>query len=275
MNKIVKLFTMIKNEDDIVEDWLNYHGSLFGFTNLYVIDNFSTDNTYKILKIYENEKGINLSREEDYRKKGVYMTNLINSCDNYDIAYPLDIDEFIVHYDKKTNKLDPFKVVPYLNSLSYDNSVFKANYVNFLLDKHSKKGFEKAAREGKYGIYSDYGDIAKTFFHKKLWKGIIDHGNHFPKKNYLMTDLVLVHFHCRNYKQQYDKIVNNVKGLGYDPNNKEELIKFKEKGCSGFHHVIRMIEIIEDKFDISTDFEYNGQKDIILLDPLTEYVKKL
>ena len=53
-NKSIKLFTMVKDEVDIVEDWLKYHGSIFGYQNLYVIDNFSTDGTYEILLKYHN-----------------------------------------------------------------------------------------------------------------------------------------------------------------------------------------------------------------------------
>ena len=45
----MKIFTMVKGEVDIVKDWVMYHGNLFGFTNLYIIDNFSRDGTYEIL----------------------------------------------------------------------------------------------------------------------------------------------------------------------------------------------------------------------------------
>ena len=47
----VKIFTMVKDEEDIIEYWINYHGSIFGYRNLYIIDNMSTDGTYeKIMK---------------------------------------------------------------------------------------------------------------------------------------------------------------------------------------------------------------------------------
>ena len=28
---IVKMFTMVKDEEDIIEYWINYHGSIFGY----------------------------------------------------------------------------------------------------------------------------------------------------------------------------------------------------------------------------------------------------
>ena len=102
---MIKLFTMVKDEVDIIEDWLLYHGSLFGFNNIYIIDNYSNDGTYEILLKYKNEKNIFLIREKDYKKKGIYMRHLIKDRikQDYDIAIPIDSDEFIVFYNKQNN----------------------------------------------------------------------------------------------------------------------------------------------------------------------------
>ena len=35
--KMIKLFTMVKDENDIVEDWILYHGTIFGYDNLYIV----------------------------------------------------------------------------------------------------------------------------------------------------------------------------------------------------------------------------------------------
>jgi len=40
---------MVKDEVDIIDDWVIYHGSMFGFPNIFVIDNFSSDGTYEKL----------------------------------------------------------------------------------------------------------------------------------------------------------------------------------------------------------------------------------
>ncbi len=42
--------TMVKDEDDIVKEWVEYHGKIFGFTNLYIVDNYSSDKTFTILQ---------------------------------------------------------------------------------------------------------------------------------------------------------------------------------------------------------------------------------
>ena len=49
---MVKIFTMVKDEVDIVNDWIIYHASMFGYDNIYVIDNYSTDGTYELLQKY-------------------------------------------------------------------------------------------------------------------------------------------------------------------------------------------------------------------------------
>ena len=38
-----------------------------------------------------------------------------------------------------------------------------------------------------------------------------------------MTNLCLIHYHCRNLEQMKKKSYNNVKGLGYNPNSIDEL----------------------------------------------------
>ena len=97
----VCIATMVKDEDDIVRQWIEYHGKIFSYNNLHIIDNNSTDNTYEICKEYLS-KGLNLSRKDDYSRKGEYMTNIKNSVD-HDFFIPMDIDEFLVYYEKKNN----------------------------------------------------------------------------------------------------------------------------------------------------------------------------
>ncbi len=268
---IIKLFTMVKNEVDIVEDWLKYHGTLFGYHNLNVIDNMSDDGTYEKLQEYV-KKGIRLSRELDYTKKGDYMNKLIHNPnhDKYDIAYPIDIDEFIVYYDKEQNKLLPFKTVGYLNSLNLKHNVFKANYIQAQISNGSINGYTRATIEAKYGKYDDYKDMAKTFFNKHTWNGEIDHGNHYCTQDYFMTDVCLVHYHCRNLDQMKAKVVNNVKGLGYDAMNIEKLQE-NLHGC-GNHHVKHMISILNNTFSINTNFRSDNP---VILKPLSTFIGML
>ena len=69
----MKVFTMVKDEVDIVEDWVLCHGTLFGVINLYVIDNYSVDGTFQTLLNLKNKYNINVTRVDNYKKKrGIY-----------------------------------------------------------------------------------------------------------------------------------------------------------------------------------------------------------
>ena len=271
---IIKLFTMVKDEIDIVEDWLKYHGTLFGYRNLYIIDNFSTDGSFEKLQEYKS-KGISLSQKSDYKLKGEYMNELINhpDCGDYDIAYPIDIDEFIVYYDKEKNTVLPFRTITYFKTLPMSNTVFKTNYIQSLISNSSDTGYERATIESELGIYDDYKDMAKSFFNKNKWTGYLDHGNHYCTTDYYMTNLCLVHYHCRNLKQMKKKVINNVNGLGNDATNIEQLQK--NISGNGFHHKQHMIKILNNEFTINTNHKYIKNRGMVDLKPLSTFINGL
>jgi len=265
---------MVKDEVDIVEDWLKYHGTIFGYKNLYVIDNMSEDGTFEKLQEYES-KGISLYRKLDYTLKGEYMNELIQDQGRgeYDIAYPLDIDEFIVYYDLEQNKLFPFRTKNYFNTLPMDQTVFKTNYIQAMISNGTNDGYKRATTECEYGNYDDYNDMAKSFFNKHTWKGDIDHGNHYKTDDYVLTNLCLVHYHCRNLEQMKKKVINNVKGLGYDTTNIDSLNE-NLTGC-GNHHVQHMIHILDNTFSINTHVDTTDLSNLVDLSPIASFIKGL
>ena len=251
---MVKLFTIVKDEVDIVKDWIIYHGSLFGWNNIYIIDNYSTDGTYETIMDLKN-LGINVFRETDYRKKGEYMTNLIKIyCnENETLAFPLDIDEFVAYYEKGSKELifDKTQIQKYIHNLPKSN-LYKANYLMPILK--NKNGSERATAEIDYAFYSDYGSAAKSFFDIRYFDGVIDHGNHIHSDNYYLTNIVLIHYHQRNIEQMKKKSLNNVVGLGYSSDIKE-MINFIELNpyCDGNHHLKIQIAIANNSYGIGYD----------------------
>ena len=270
---IIKLFTMVKDEIDIIEDWLKYHGTLFGYQNLYVIDNMSEDGTFEKIQEYQS-KGVFLIQRKDYTLKGEYMNELINDPDrgDYDIAYPIDIDEFVVYYDKELNQILPFRTLNYFKSLPVSETVFTTNYINSLISNGNDVGYVRASTETAFGMYADYSDMAKSFFNKRNWRGEIDHGNHYQTDDYFLTELCLVHYHCRNLEQMKKKVINNVKGLGYDTTDIAQLQK-NTQGV-GYHHVRHMINILNNEFTINTNSKDDG-KNIVSLRPLADFISGL
>ena len=270
--KTIKLFTMVKDEVDIVEDWLLYHGTIFGFCNLHIIDNYSSDGTYEILLKYK-KKGIFLIREKEYKHKGLFMRHLIKDRikQDYDLAYPLDIDEFIIYYDKDTNKIRIDNIKIYLSNLPKEYTNYKTNYILSQIDTKDGIGYNRACVEAKYGDYINYGNLAKTFFNNRIWNGKIDHGNHYCNNKYFLTNLCLIHFHSRNLNQMKKKSYNNVKGLGYNPDSLDDLNTHLND--PGKHHVKNQIDILQNKFHINTNYVPNENS--IDLSVFNNYIKLL
>jgi hypothetical protein len=252
---MVKIFTMVKDEVDVVKDWIIYHACLFGWNNIYVIDNYSTDGTYEAITEFQSV-GINVFRESDYSKKGEYMTNLIRTfCKDDSLAFPIDIDEFIVYYEKGSNEVifDKQFILNYMSNMP-PHSLYKANYLVPLLN--NPNGSERAQATCDYATYLDYGSHAKSFINAWRFKGTIDHGNHIPSNDYFMTNIALIHFHSRNIEQDKKKSINNLLGLGYSLNLQElkNLLR-KSPNCNGSHHVQKYIRIQENNFYL--DFTEN------------------
>ena len=280
---MIKLFTMVKDEVDVVEDWILYHGTIFGYHNLYIVDNMSTDGTYELMQKYI-KKGVNLYKHHDYKEKGNIMKQLITQNKSI-IAFPLDIDEFIVYYDKKNNKISTNLIVPYLHSLINSNNnnsmvmnmntigLYKCDYIHSKITCNNKEGYKRAVMESKWGGYDHDREkiMAKSFFDTRYWKGNIDHGNHCNFYNrFSLSNLCLVHYHSRNYEQHKKKVINNVSGLGYDHTDLN-LLKKLEKNCAGAHHISHMINIHEGTYSINTNEPIN--KDDIDLSPISKLIK--
>jgi hypothetical protein len=264
---MTKIFTIVKDEIDIVEEWLIYHGCMFGWNNIFIIDNYSTDGTWE--KINEFSHLINIFQKPDYSKKGEYMRDLINKyCNDGEVAFPIDIDEFIVHYDNNRITTDKKDINNYINTLP-KCSLYKANYINALITQDN--GYEKATSEIIHGSYCDMGNMAKTYFNTRYYKGCIDHGNHIMSNNYLLTKICLVHYHARNNEQLKTKILNNITGLGYHNNLEflKNLIK-TNPSCPGNHHVRHQINVLEGKFSL---YVHNINNKEIDLTPLKEQIK--
>lgn len=263
---------MVKGEVDIVEDWVLYHGSIVGFNNLYVIDNYSRDGTFEKLLELKNKYNIHVTRVADYKKKGDYMTELLRKFGNGEKVFPIDIDEFIVYYNANDNTIscDVNHIVNYIKSLP-PLPFYKMNYIQ--AKTLSSEGYDRATTQCEYGKYDDRRNSAKTFFHSALFRGVIDHGNHYNSSNYFMSNLCLVHFQYRNLDQIKKKVYNNVKGLGYDPFNLKSLLNLQSRGkIDGFHHINNQIKILRNTF--SLDIEKNEPNDISL-NPLNNRIMEL
>ena len=107
-------------------------------------------------------------------------------------------------------------------------------------------------------------------FNKNIWTGTVDHGNHYAVKDYIKSDLCLIHYHHRNNDQIKKKTENNVLGLGY----KLDVNYLKALGnCAGKHHVQRMIHILENPDCLVVPIHSTRNEKDISLQPMIDCVK--
>lgn len=264
MVKVV-IATMVKDEEDIIKEWVEYYGEIFGYNNLYIIDNYSTDKTYDILKTYIS-KGICLNRVKKYKNKGDFMT-LIKKNIECDFFIPVDIDEFLVLYDKNKNQVFCNNLLKYFDVITkkYPNQLlFKTEYI-FPVKTNNLNQILKQFTHGR--INNRWGNWAKTFIQNKIKNNIlIDHGNHIRTDNYVNTDLYLIHYTKRTDSQFKKKIINNVTGFNYEKNANKLKNKLKiDPHTPGRHHVkhcIRLLENLELNFTPKTEVINNSMVDL-------------
>lgn len=96
----VAAVTMQKDETELLDFWVAYHGKLFGYQNLIILDNGSSRaDTLRLLKDIERAGATVLAKNDpmDFERKGEVVSDIIESeKDNYDWVFPLDIDELVV-----------------------------------------------------------------------------------------------------------------------------------------------------------------------------------
>lgn len=278
--------TMVKDEADITDHWINYHGKIFGYKNIYIIDNMSSDGTYELCLKYKEKFGIHLKRHDNYLEKGNQMTNIMRA-NNCDIFFPIDIDEFIVFYDRKKKEIKINNIIPYFKKLiqnkgnEYD--FFKCDYLNVRKTIDSKNVVKKF---GHAHLNEGYSNMRKTFIYTKNVKNIfnIDHGNHMKDVKYYLSDLCLVHYHLRSHKQKYLKSVNNTVGMGFKVNikkcekgNKKELKKFeaiKDTG-RGKHHAIVLYDFYIKKIKSFEPQLQKYNKNLINISIIYDFLEKI
>lgn len=182
---------MQKDEVVLLEPWLVYHGNLFGFNNIYVIDNGST--MPKVRKILDRfiTLGIHVDfshrTRADYLNKGDIVGALIRSLDangSHDFFFPTDCDEFIIKKTSTGFSCDRVAIHSHLDTLKNEPKTLRMRYQ---LDNHPLLP----------DCYIHSGS-SKTFFAAGSF-GWTDHGHHCDGSRLAegsrFTALLHAHFH--------------------------------------------------------------------------------
>lgn len=190
------ILMMQKNEDQLLAKWLDYHGFLFGFDNLFVWDNGSDPQTLRILKEYE-ALGVNIvwwmKHEVDFRRKGLVLGEKIKELDKagaYDFHIPLDCDEFIAVEDAVgTLRCDPKAINAELRLHQGQDAVLGVDWSYYNILGHDAYFWRRPHRKSLFA--------AGTF-------KVMDHGYHegrtIGSDERRPTRLVYVHYHHKPHE---------------------------------------------------------------------------
>ena len=268
----VSCLMMQKNERSLLEPWILYHGAMFGFENLYVYDNGSTNQEcVDLLKKYQ-ELGLNVEwsfdTKQHFEHKGYIIAERIKDLDRLnasDFYFPLDCDEFIVA--ERDDGSAAFDVCSILNELSshYDAKhplAISAAYDNNPL---SKDFYYKS--EGQ----------RKTFFTRNTCK-TLDLGFHagttHESSEPIKTAISYVHYHYKLYVEYIESAKQKLIGR-IDDFSKESLMAFAAQKKPGFHLVGTLLSD-EDEYYRSMYRKFSSQSaQHISLKGFSEYIGKL
>ena len=130
--RVLKIVMMTRNEYPLIVSWIEYHGKIFGFDNLYIID--ASDEVQAIAAVKSSEKlgvTVKYSRanlNEVHQDIDNLMKSLIPTCD---LMIKVDTDEFIAYYNPVTLSLSTDKsvIMNHLDSLEFDGRKYSIGYI--------------------------------------------------------------------------------------------------------------------------------------------------
>lgn len=193
-NKKIFSISMVKNEMDIIESFVRYNVNYLD--GMIILDNCSTDSTFKILQSLKNE-GLPIFIIEDdsndfdkVSKINQLLLRAVNEF-NADIIVPLDADEFLL----SSTGGNPRKYLETLESPDYYVAKWKVYVPNF--DKNMDEKFipnkiTLARDDSTRGWHT----LFKVIFPKELVK---DYGVRLTRGNHSLV-----------YDKQYEEVLNRV-----------------------------------------------------------------
>ncbi len=180
---------MQKDESHVLEPWLAYHGYLFGFENLYVLDNGSSRPDVLLTLARYAGKGVHVdfspSRRDHYLHKGAVVGAAIHRLEvtsPYDFYFPTDCDEFILKRTEWGFTCDRAAIHAHLDTLKGEQRTLR---IPFQLANHPLLP----------DLYS-YFTFVKTFYAADTF-GWTDDGHHAAgsRKAEGFRDSAIIHAH--------------------------------------------------------------------------------
>lgn len=266
----VHIFTFVKNESLLMRDWIPYHASLVGFSNVHVIDHSSTDGSDAIYAKYQSQGLVVEKTEIPFAQKHKVLSRAMKKhVNSADFLIPLDGDEFLCTQtfcnigEQRSVILvaDRAKVMQELRKLPLDGRKLMLNQfllVNDCLD------YEDPLLQAQRFVYTPaeedvlngrtpivHTESGKAFYPAStfMWT---DQGNHFGRvaaerqqPGFHVTSLCIAHFRVHGLTHFADKLQKGI--AAYDLQDKPD--NYEGAGNHWFKWMLKVRET-----DIETVF---------------------
>ena len=259
------ILTMQKNEDLLLEQWINYYAKLFTLEGICIVDNGSTnEDVLSILEKY-SKMGVRVeydfNKPTDFENKGAVLAGLAQKYySDFDYVFFLDTDEFLFlqNDDNKFNH-NADDIIEYISSLPTDQMYIY--HVNGMYNNVPYKPSQYIEFRPRYKIFFRGGTVRT-----------IDVGFHTgscvkASKKY-MTKFSLVHFHNKPYEHKVQSAREKMK-LRVDINDDNAIRNYNSRG-RGCHLVSTLLET-EEEYYAKFDNEESFVKTTSFRDKLDEY----
>ena len=223
MKSLAKVFTLTKNEYDLIEDFIRFYGSIFGFDNIVIIDNGSDVRT--VLEVYQKYivKGVVVHRDtRPMTEMADIMTEYISMYkDQMEFALPIDTDEFmfvVPEMKKEDYIIDKAAILDYLKNIDKSISVVKyPMFLGSLVDpSHVDICLTHKYNRPALGI---------SEFHDQGWDKVIVRANKFVSigagnhnvavsggKTITGDFIGLLHYHNTGARRELERCIQSIKG---------------------------------------------------------------
>ncbi|MFT8806727.1 MAG: glycosyltransferase family 2 protein [Acetobacter aceti] len=254
----VRCLMMQRDETLLLEAWFRYYGYLFGFENLCVFDNNSTDpSVIETLKTYERA-GVDIhwghNRPEDFLGRNEHFKNIIRHWDSgghYDFALPVDCDEFLAVFTENGLSCSRKSIHAQFDALLADKQAFEIQ--SMLLNVPSRPGYFRPEPHIRTFLAADTLDNMDFGF--QACSSRISHGRRG-------TDFTLVHMHNKPFSHL----------LQHTHHKLEKAVPLDNpKILAGYHgpetRLIRYLDMTEEdylgQFDKGVFLRFEGLSDLM------------